>query len=87
MEVVPAEYDESKKFKTLFSFYSSYLRNRVVGFLPTSASNFLGKISYLCGQATRTWFRRRRECLPLPPSLPSDSLDSFLDQKLVKCTL
>ncbi|KAG2670947.1 hypothetical protein I3760_14G110300 [Carya illinoinensis] len=76
MEVVPVENDESKNFKTLFSFYSSYLWKRVVGFLPTSASSFLGKISSLCRQAARARFRRRRECLPLP--LPSDSLDSYM---------
>ncbi|KAG7947738.1 hypothetical protein I3843_14G108800 [Carya illinoinensis] len=76
MEVVPVENDESKNFKTLLSFYSSYLWKRVVGFLPTSASSFLGKISSLCRQAARARFRRRRECLPLP--LPSDSLDSYM---------
>ncbi|KAF5471065.1 hypothetical protein F2P56_011537 [Juglans regia] len=76
MEVVPVENDESKNFKTLFSFYSSYLWNRVVGFLPTSASSFLGKISYLCRQAARARLRGRRECLPLP--LASDSLDSYM---------
>jgi nuclear-control-of-ATPase protein 2 len=76
MEVVPAESNESKDLKTLFSFYSSYLWNRVVGFFPSSGSNFLGKISNLYRQAARAGYRSRRKCLPLP--LPSNSLDSSL---------
>ncbi|KAE8037586.1 hypothetical protein FH972_010164 [Carpinus fangiana] len=77
MEVVPEGSNESKDLKTLFSFYSSYLWNRVVGFFPSSSgSNFLGKISNLCRQAARAGYRSRRKCLPLP--LPSNSLDSSL---------
>ncbi|XP_059430328.1 protein DGS1, mitochondrial [Corylus avellana] len=76
MEVVPEGSNESKDLKTLFSFYSSYLWNRVVGYFPSSGSNFLGKISNLCRQAARAGYRSRRKCLPLP--LPSNSLDSSL---------
>lgn len=56
--------------KTLISFYSDYIWNRVATFFPSSGSNFLGKISTLYRQASR----KRRGSLPLP--LPSHSPDS-----------
>ncbi|KAB1227430.1 Nuclear control of ATPase protein 2 [Morella rubra] len=76
MEVGPAVNNESRDVKTLFSFYSSYLWHRLVGFLPSSGSKFLWKFSNFYRRVARAWFRRRRECLPLP--LPSNSLDSSL---------
>ncbi|KAA8544502.1 hypothetical protein F0562_022458 [Nyssa sinensis] len=71
---VPRE-NETMDVKTLFSFYSNYIWNRVASFLPSPDSNFLGKISNLYSQTTRATSRRRRGSLPLP--LPSSSLDSF----------
>lgn len=60
--------NENKGLKTLISLYSSCLWNRVVGFVPSSDSNFLGKIPiYFRGRS-----RKPRACLPLP--LPSNSL-------------
>lgn len=69
--------DHPRNVKTLFSFYSNYLWNRLSSLLPTSDSNFLGKISSLSRQTVRASSRRRRTaCLPLP--LPSYSSESFL---------
>jgi hypothetical protein len=75
MEVTLVENNESKEDKTLGSFYSSYLWNRVRSFFPSSSSsNVLGKISNLYRQAARVGSRSHGACLPLP--LPSNSLDS-----------
>ncbi|KAK9273459.1 hypothetical protein L1049_018269 [Liquidambar formosana] len=76
MEVVPHANpeNESKNLKTLISFYSNQLWNRVLSFFPSSGSNFLGKISNLFLRIIRARSRKRRACLPLP--LPSNSLDS-----------
>jgi hypothetical protein len=75
MEVTLVENNESKEDKTLGSFYSSYLWNRVRSFFPfSSSSNVLGKISNLYSQAARVGSRSHGACLPLP--LPSNSLDS-----------
>ncbi|KAL6284661.1 hypothetical protein ACE6H2_015590 [Prunus campanulata] len=60
--------NENKGLKTLISLYSNCLWNRVVGFVPSSDSNFLGKIPIYF----RSRSRKRRACLPLP--LPSNSL-------------
>uniref|UniRef100_A0A5B7BSF1 Nuclear control of ATPase protein 2 n=1 Tax=Davidia involucrata TaxID=16924 RepID=A0A5B7BSF1_DAVIN len=72
---VPPE-NETMDVKTVFSFYSNYLWNRVACFFPSPDSNFLGKISNLYRQTTRATSRRRMGSLPLP--LPSSSLDSFV---------
>lgn len=72
MEVSPAsptEVNETNDLKTLISFYSSYLWNRVLDFLPFSDYNFLRKI-----RAAGSRRRRRRAFLPLP--LPRNLLDS-----------
>ncbi|KAK7847380.1 protein DGS1, mitochondrial isoform X2 [Quercus suber] len=68
--------------KTLFSFYSNYIWNRVLAFLPSSsssssssaASNVFAKISNLYRQSARVGSRTHGACLPLP--LPSNSFDS-----------
>ncbi|BFG30205.1 hypothetical protein CerSpe_164790 [Prunus speciosa] len=60
--------NENKGLKALISLYSNCLWNRVVGFVPSSDSNFLGKIPIYF----RSRSRKRRACLPLP--LPSNSL-------------
>ncbi|XP_050282783.1 protein DGS1, mitochondrial [Quercus robur] len=66
--------------RTLFSFYSNYIWNRVLAFLPSSssssssASNVFAKISNLYRQSARVGSRIHGACLPLP--LPSNSFDS-----------
>ncbi|XP_030959019.1 protein DGS1, mitochondrial [Quercus lobata] len=69
--------------RTLFSFYSNYIWNRVLAFLPSSsssssssssASNVFAKISNLYRQSARVGSRTHGACLPLP--LPSNSFDS-----------
>lgn len=75
MEVSPINPEKkSMDVKTLVSFYSTQLWNRVYSFFSSSESNVLRKISNLYLRTTRTRSRRRRSCLPLP--LPSNSLDS-----------
>ncbi|XP_031272508.1 protein DGS1, mitochondrial [Pistacia vera] len=62
--------NESNAVKTLISFYSHYLWNRLTSFFPSSPFNFLGKMSLLYRQTSC----KRRPILPLP--LPSYSSDS-----------
>ncbi|KAM5571694.1 protein DGS1, mitochondrial [Rosa sericea] len=74
MEVSPAsptEANETKDLKTLISFYSHYLWNRLLDFLPSSDYNFLCRIRARAAASRR----RHRACLPLP--LPANILDSF----------
>ncbi|XP_062082353.1 protein DGS1, mitochondrial [Humulus lupulus] len=72
----PAAGNDSADFKTLFSFYSNYLRSRALAFLSSPASNFLGKVSNLYRQVSRARSRRRRPRLPLP--FHSKAFDSTL---------
>ncbi|KAI4308238.1 hypothetical protein L6164_031335 [Bauhinia variegata] len=75
MEASSSE-NEPMENKSLFSFYSSYLWNRVLGVYPFSNSNFLGKFSNIYKLAPSFRSGKRRESLPLP--LPSNLLDSPL---------
>ncbi|XP_060963371.1 protein DGS1, mitochondrial-like [Cannabis sativa] len=68
--------NHSADFKTLFSFYSNYVRSRALTFLTSPASNFLGKVTNLYRQASRARSRRRRPRLPLP--FPTKAFDSTL---------
>ncbi|KAL7198467.1 hypothetical protein ACSBR2_020873 [Camellia fascicularis] len=75
MAVSPSK--KSLDLKNLFSIYSSNLWTRLVSFLPSSRSDFLGNIYNLYHQTTRSRSRRRKPSLPLP--LPFNSLESFVD--------
>ncbi|KAK9999390.1 hypothetical protein SO802_018993 [Lithocarpus litseifolius] len=77
------DHNDNNNNKTLFSFYSNYIWNRVLAFLPSSsssssssssASNVFAKISNLYRQSARVGSRTHGACLPLP--LPSNSFDS-----------
>ncbi|PRQ17009.1 putative nuclear control of ATP synthase 2 [Rosa chinensis] len=73
MEVSPAsptEVNETKDLKTLISFYSHYLWNRLLDLLPSSDYNFLRRIRVRAAASRR----RHRACLPLP--FPANILDS-----------
>ncbi|KAH6831994.1 dgd1 suppressor 1 [Perilla frutescens var. hirtella] len=64
--------------KALFSFYSSYLHNRLRAFFPISVipgGSYLSRIANLYGSSRR---RRRKTCLPLP--LPSAASITSLDR-------
>ncbi|KDP34558.1 hypothetical protein JCGZ_11108 [Jatropha curcas] len=71
-----AQEEKTNGVKTLASFYSSYLSNRLATLLPSSDSYVFGKISNLCRQTVRCTSRKRRACLPLP--LPSYTPESSL---------
>lgn len=64
--------NESNAVRTLISFYSNYLWNRLTTFFPFSPSNILGKMSILYRQTSS----KRRPTLNLPLPLPSYSSDS-----------
>ncbi|KAK4607501.1 hypothetical protein RGQ29_001374 [Quercus rubra] len=77
------DHSNNNNNRTLFSFYSNYIWNRVLAFLPSSsssssssssASNVFAKISNLYRQSARVGSRTHGACLPLP--LPSNSFDS-----------
>ncbi|CAL1403522.1 unnamed protein product [Linum trigynum] len=61
--------EEPQGVKSLVSFYSNYVWNRLAAFVPTD-SNFLARVASIRPQKTR----RRNVCLPLP--LPSPPLAS-----------
>ncbi|KAM7502458.1 hypothetical protein LguiB_001362 [Lonicera macranthoides] len=72
---VPSE-DQSMDPKTLISYYSKSIWNRLLRLLPSPQSNIFGKFSNTYKRTTRSTSRRRTTCLPLP--LPSNSPDSFM---------
>ncbi|EOY32949.1 Dgd1 suppressor 1 isoform 1 [Theobroma cacao] len=74
MEATPDGNESSRDVKTLFSFYSNYLWNRLTTLFPSSPSNFLEKISNLSLQTALPISAKRRTGLPLP--LPSASFSS-----------
>ncbi|XWS73677.1 hypothetical protein CRYUN_Cryun02cG0149100 [Craigia yunnanensis] len=60
--------ESSRDVKTLISFYSNYLWNRLTTLFPSSPSNFLEKISNLSLQTALPISTKRRAGLPLPLS-------------------
>ncbi|XWS52643.1 hypothetical protein CRYUN_Cryun11dG0088500 [Craigia yunnanensis] len=74
MEATPDGNESSRDVKTLISFYSNYLWNRLSTLFPSSPSNFLEKISNLSRQTPLPISTKRRAGLPLP--LRSNSFNS-----------
>ncbi|WCJ20565.1 dgd1 suppressor 1 [Euphorbia peplus] len=72
-----SEQNPKQDVKTLISFYSNYLWNRLATIIPSSNSNLLRKISKLSRQTARATSTRRRSAslpLPLPSHFPQPSL-------------
>ncbi|XP_022752415.1 protein DGS1, mitochondrial isoform X1 [Durio zibethinus] len=73
MEATPGGNESSRDVKTLISFYSNFLWNRLSTLIRSSPSIFLQKISNLSRQTTLPISTTRRAGLPLP--LPSNSFN------------
>ncbi|XVF47214.1 hypothetical protein PTKIN_Ptkin03bG0091300 [Pterospermum kingtungense] len=72
---MPDGTESSKDIKTLISFSSNYLWNRITTLFPSSPPNFLEKISNLSRQTPLPISTKRRAGLPLP--LPSTNSFNF----------
>ncbi|KAI4383709.1 hypothetical protein MLD38_009515 [Melastoma candidum] len=65
---------ESKDLKSLISFYSNYIRNRLFGSSPSPDSGYVGKLAGFYRRRFRPRFPKRSSSLPLP--LPPSSSES-----------
>ncbi|OMO62041.1 Nuclear control of ATP synthase 2 [Corchorus olitorius] len=74
METAPDGSESSRDIRTLISFYSNYLWNRLTTLFPSPPPNFLEKIANLSRQTALPISTKRRAGLPLP--LPSSSFNS-----------